>query len=272
MYRFLLRPRWIGFHLLVVLGIVVMVNLGFWQLDRLEARRDFNAQVTARAVLPVEPVEGFLDGVREPGDAAVRDLEWRAVSATGTYRPAEQFLVVHRSQNGRAGVNVVTPMTLPDGRALIVNRGFVPLGFDIPDAPAGEVAVQGIVRASQERQTGQLTDPAEGVLAEVQRIDIGRLEPQIEGRVLPAYVDLLASSPAELPGYPEPVVQPDLSEGAHLSYAVQWFIFAASVAVGWVLAVRWSVMARRRDAARPADPRPSADDAPARALAGTPDP
>lgn len=272
MYRFLLRPRWIAFHLLVVLGIVVMVNLAFWQLDRLEARRDFNDRVVARSELPPERVEALVGDVADPTSSAVRDLEWRVATATGTYRPDEQFLVVNRSQNGRAGVNVVTPMTLPDGRALVVNRGFVPLGFDPPTAPSGRVAIDGLLRPSQERRTGQLSDPADGVLTEVQRIDIERLSAQIAGDVLPVYVDLLRSDPAEAVGFPEPVVRPDLSEGWHLSYAVQWFIFAASVAVGWVLAVRWSVTKRRRDAAAPADRPSPADDEPARELAGTPDP
>ncbi|MEX2626688.1 MAG: SURF1 family protein [Ilumatobacteraceae bacterium] len=276
MYRFLFRPRWIAFHLLVVGGIVLMVNLGFWQLDRLEQRRDFNERVVARTDLPVERIGELLGeandaGDPDPDDPAVRDLAWRRVVATGTYRPDEQFLVVNRSQNGRAGVNVATPMTLPDGRALIVNRGFVPLDINPPAPPGGEVNVQGIVRPSQERRTGQLSDPADGTLTEVQRIDIERLEDQIAGSVLPVYVDLLESRPAEQPGLPEPVVQPDLSDGPHLSYAVQWFIFAASVVVGWVLAVRYSVTKRRRDAAAPADPPPPGDDEPATELARTPD-
>lgn len=274
MYRFLFRPRWIAFHLLVVGGIVLMVNLGFWQLDRLEQRRDFNERVVARSDLPVERIAELVGDTSDPGDPddpEIRDLEWRRVVATGTYRPDEQFLVVNRSQNGRAGVNVATPMALHDGRTLIVNRGFVPLSIEPPTAPVGEVNIQGIVRPTQERRTGQLSDPAEGRLDEVQRIDIERLEDQIAGPVLPIYVDLLESRPAEQPGLPEPVVQPDLSEGPHLSYAVQWFIFAASVVVGWVLAVRYSVTKRRQDAATPANPLPPGGDEPARELARTPD-
>lgn len=273
MYRFLLRPRWIAFHLLVIAGIVAMVNFGLWQLDRLDQRRTFNAEVTARSELPTVPVTELLPAGAAPLDAdEVRGLEWRAASATGIYRPEEQFLVVNRSQNGRAGFNVVTPLTLPDGRILVVNRGFVPLGFDPPDAAAGTVEVGGVLRPSEQRRTGQLSDPAEGVLAEVQRIDLDRLAPQLGGTALPVYLDLRRSSPAELPGYPEPVIQPDLSEGPHLSYAVQWFIFATSVAVGWVLAVRWSITKRRRDATAPGDRPPSVEHEPATVLAGTPEP
>jgi surfeit locus 1 family protein len=241
MYRFLLRPKWIGFHLLVVVGIVAMVNLGLWQLRRLDQRRDFNAKVEARSELPPEPLDEVL--ASGPPD----EIEWRTVTATGRYLDDEQFLVVNRSQGGRAGDNVVTPMELGDGRTLIVNRGFVPLSVGVPPPVDGVVDVVGRVRQSQERRTGQVSDPTEGELTEVQRLDIARLEPQLPGEVVPVYVDLLTSEPPEDPGLPEPVVRPPLGEGPHLSYAVQWFIFSVCVAIGWVLAVRRSVAARRRD-------------------------
>jgi cytochrome oxidase assembly protein ShyY1 len=237
MYRFLLRPKWIGFHLLVVAGIVLMVNLGFWQLRRLDQRRDFNARVEARSELPPEPLDDVLHS--GPPD----EIEWRIVTVAGRYLDEEQFVVVNRSQNGRAGDNVVTPMELGDGRTLIVNRGFVPLSVDTPPAPDEVVEIEGRIRRSQERRTGQLSDPGEGQLTEVQRIDIPRLAPQLPGEVVAVYVDLLASDPPEAVGLPEPVAPPPLGEGPHLSYAVQWFIFSVCVAIGWGLAVRRSVAA-----------------------------
>ena len=77
MYRFLFSPRWIGFHLLVIVGIVLMINLGFWQLRRLDERQAFNAQVTSRIDLPPTPLDDVLTG------ADPDDLEWRSVEATG---------------------------------------------------------------------------------------------------------------------------------------------------------------------------------------------
>jgi surfeit locus 1 family protein len=241
MYRFLLRPKWIGFHLLVVAGIVVMVNLGFWQLRRLDQRRDFNARVEARGELPPVPLDEVL--ASGPPD----EIEWRVVTATGRYLADEQFVVVNRSQGGRAGDNVVTPMELDDGRILLVNRGFVTLNVAPPPPPDGDVDVTGRIRQSQERRTGQLSDPAEGDLTELQRLDIPRLEAQLPGDVVPVYVDLLTSQPPETPGLPEPVARPALGEGPHLSYAIQWFIFSVCVAIGWVLAVRRSIATRRRE-------------------------
>ena len=150
---------------------------------------------------------------------------------------------------GRAGDLVVTPLELDDGRILLVERGFVPLDTDSAAAPSGDVEIVGRLRPSQERRRGQLSDPAEGDLTAVQRIDIDRLAGQLPGPVVPMYVELVSSTPAETGPFPEPIEVPELDEGPHLSYAVQWFIFAVCVAVGWVLAVRHSL--RSRTAARP---------------------
>ena len=111
--------------------------------------------------------------------------------------------------------------------------------------PATDVEIVGRVRPSQERRLGQLSDPAEGDLDIAQRVDIDRLSAQLSGEVVPIYVDLIESNPPEVGGLPEPVATPTLSEGNHLSYAVQWLIFAIAVAIGWVLAVRRSIRTRR---------------------------
>ena len=238
MYRFLLTPRWIAFHLLVIAGIVLMVNLGFWQLRRLDERQAFNTEVTSRIDLPPAPLEDVLAG------ADPDDVEWRSVEASGTYLPDEELRVVNRSQGGIAGDMVVTPLQLADGRILLVERGFVPLTADVTAAPTGAVDIVGRLRPSQERRRGQLSDAATGELTEAQRIDIARLAPQLPGLPVPMYVELTSSDPPESGPYPQPVTAPELGEGPHLSYAVQWFIFSAAVAVGWVLAVRKSRDAR----------------------------
>lgn len=260
MYRFLLRPRWIAFHLLVVAGVVSMISLGFWQLRRLDQRQEFNAQVTSRIDLPAVALDELVTPGGDP-DA----VEWRSVEVRGRYLPEEELVVVNRSQAGRAGDMTVTPMQLDDGQILLVERGFVPLGAVGGPPPDGDVAVLGRLRASQERRRGGLTDPATGDLTEAQRLDIERLAPQLPGPVVPMYVELVDSIPAPAGDGPEPTIVPELDEGPHLSYAVQWFIFSVAVGVGWVLAVRRSTVTRQVNATGS----PPVDDASATADAGT---
>jgi cytochrome oxidase assembly protein ShyY1 len=260
MYRFLFSPRWLGFHLLVIVGIVTMVNLGFWQLRRLDERKTFNAQVSERIADAPAPLDDVLIAGTDPAS-----VEWRSVTARGTYLPDEQFVVVNRSQDGIGGTMVVTPMQLADGRLLLVERGFEPGTTAAPAAPAGTVDVLGRLRPSEERRTGQLSDPKEGELQEVQRIDVARLAPQLPGPVVPMYIELTASRPAEPTPYPAPVTLPELTNGPHLSYAMQWFVFSIAVVVGWVLAVRKSLRTRRRGG-----PPPAAAEAPEAVAAAPP--
>lgn len=245
MYWFLLRPKWIGFHLLVIFGVVLMMWLGFWQLDRLDQRKAFNDAVVERSEEPPEPITDLLS---EP-DFDPETYEWRQATAKGTWLP-DQVIVFNRTQNGQPGDNVVTPLLLddqPDGEPLIVlvNRGFVPVGVETPDPPQVGVEILGRVRPSQERQLGGLTDAAGGPVTEVRRIDIAQLAQQVEGEVAPVYLDLIASIPETGSLDPFPVPPPEIDDGPHLSYAGQWFIFALAVVVGWVLAVRRSIATHR---------------------------
>lgn len=230
MFRQLLRPQWIAFHVLVIAMIVVMVNLAFWQIDRHDERQEFNATLTARFDEPIVPLESLLG-------ANPTDIEWRTVQVTGTYLAGADVSVVNVSQDGRAGFDPVSALVMPDGRIVLVNRGFLPLAAPFPAAPAGEVTVTGTVRSSAQRKPGQIADPKDGVLTEVQRIDIPRLDQQIDGDVVDVYVELLASEPADSPALSR-IASPDFTTGPHLSYAVQWFIFSAFAVFGWVVVVR----------------------------------
>lgn len=237
-YRFLISPKWIAFHLLVIVLVVAMINLAFWQLRRLDERRQFNAKVRENANQPIVPFVDLRGALTEPST-----VEWRRVRVSGTYLPGHQFLVVNRSQNGETGRNVVDAVQLAGGTLLLVNRGFVSNAASVPPAPQGTVEMIGRLRVSEPRATGQAADESVGVLTEIRRIDIGVLTKQFDARLAPMYIEQLQSSPADATSL-EPIVAPTLDEGPHLSYTIQWFIFSACVLVGWVLAVRRSLAIR----------------------------
>jgi len=214
--------------------MVVMVNLATWQLDRHQQRKDFNATLVQRFEAPVRP----LDELLQSGEPA--DIEWLPTAVTGTYLQGEDISLVNVSQNGAAGYDAITPLLLSNGKVVLVNRGFLPLVAEFPPAPSGEVSILGRIRATSERRTGAVSDPATGELAEVQRIDIDRLQQQIDGELVPVYVQLLKSTPTEAPTL-STIADPDFSNGPHLSYTVQWFFFALCAAGGWVALVRREV-------------------------------
>lgn len=237
MPRFLFRPRWIAFHLVVILAVVLMVNLGFWQLDRLDERRADNESIEARTAMPVAEIGELLDDIDADPDA----VENRLVRVSGSYLP-DQIVLFNRSQGGRAADNVLTPLVVDDtGRTILVNRGAIPVQATPPVPPEVGVQVLGRLRPTEERSRGGLTDADVEVITQVRRVDIAELAPQLPGDVIPMYLELIAAQPEVTATDPEVLVQPTLGEGNHLSYAVQWFIFAVCVVIGWVLAVRRSI-------------------------------
>ena len=255
-YRFLRTPRWIAFHILVVVLIVVMINLALWQLRRLDERQSFNDQVRTRTAAPAQSY----DTVIPPGTSVdgARPQEWRTVTATGTFDTGAQVLIRNRSLDGAPGFDVVTPLRRSDGTAVLVLRGWVPLATssstipDVPVPPAGTVTVTGRVRPTQNPGALAARDPATGILNTLARIDIPRIQQQTPYPVAPAYVEMTSSTPAPAASLPALVPLPTLDDGPHLSYAVQWCIFSACAVIGWVLVVRKSAKARDQAAAQAA--------------------
>jgi len=245
-FGFLARPKWIGFHLLCAVAVVGMIVAGFWQLRRLDERKADNAAF----VTQIEQAAVPLDDLRAMIDTAPNSVVNRRVIVSGTYSP-DQVVLFNRSQGGRAVDNVLTPLVLDGGfSALLVNRGAIGVGEPPPSPFPGPVTIEGRLRPSQSRERGSLTDADQDIITEVRRVDIDQLNRSgqftRDGSLLPMYVELLRTDPAVGPDDPILLDPPELSEGNHLSYAVQWFIFAAAVALGWVLAVRRSLAARTR--------------------------
>jgi surfeit locus 1 family protein len=249
-YRFARRPKWILSHVLILILVVVMINLGFWQLRRLDERRTYNASVRANDSLPVSPIDALL----HPNDPSSRgnELTFRRVTMSGQYDLGNEVIIRARSLNERPGVWVATPLRLADGDAVLVVRGFLPTQ-GTPDAvptdaepPTGQVTVEGLAQATQTRGTFGPTDP-DGRLSTMARVDLARLQKQVPYTLYPVYVQLTSSQPAQPGPEPEMLPEPVLDDGPHLSYAIQWFIFSTIAIVGYPLILRRSARNRESD-------------------------
>ena len=217
-----------------LLVAVTCIALGFWQIARLHQKQQFNAAVRAGLAEPPAPVEAVLpDGV-DPDT-----VRYRRVEATGTYDTDHGFVLYGRTQDSQAGNHLLTPLLLTDGHAILVDRGWVPLDVDEPGAPAaappsGDVVVEGVLFSSDGDPPGAVDagGPAETTLSSV---DLRAIQAQLPYPIAPSYVLLQRQTPAQPDGLPEPSPLPELSEGPHLSYAIQWFTFAVIAVAGLVI-------------------------------------
>ncbi|HLB49819.1 MAG TPA: SURF1 family protein [Anaerolineales bacterium] len=229
--------RWWWTTLLVIAAVGVMIRLGVWQLDRLAERRIFNARVNAQIAQPT------LTLTADSLDTALAEMEYRPVVVVGTYDPAQEVALRNQVWQGQLGVHLLTPLVIAGSdRAVLVNRGWVPA--DETDwgkfAETGTVTVKGIIRLSQSKPDfGGLPD-LEGQLRLWNMVNVERITEQISHPMLPIYIQE-APDPAwtSLPYRTQP--QLDLSEGSHFGYAIQWFLFAAVLGIGYPFYVRDSL-------------------------------
>ena len=235
--------------------------LGNWQLDRLHSRRERNVSTVHNEEQTVRPwTDVFTRTITDPD-------QWQRVSATGTFDGDHQYVLRYRSSGDLSGYEVVTPLRTATG-AVLVDRGIVSLtdGAPIPAAapapPAGVVTVVGHVRRDEEgRRSARV--PVNGSMRLIDSSAIGATLPY---PVADGYIGLLTVDPPQTGGF-APVSLPEISDGPHFWYAVQWFMFAGIGAAGVVVFIRGDLRERRTGSRKS----PKAPKKPGDSGAGRPD-
>jgi len=243
----LFSRRWFQLTLIVLAALAVLVRLGFWQLDRLAQRRTFNERVLEQKRLPALELTGAALA------ADLETMEYRVVVVTGEFDPAYQVALRNQAYHMNLGGRLLNPLRIQGSEWLVlVDRGWIPQDdllsgrwerFDEP----GVIQVRGQIRRAQsEPDLGALNDPIPAAGEAPLRIWNLANVPAIAGQtpysLLPVYIQRLpdpqnpppvvVQSEAMRAPYPEEPAL-DLSEGNHESYALQWFSFAAILAVGY---------------------------------------
>ena len=222
----------LGLPALLVVVALICARLGVWQVHRLRERRAANAAALAARH---EPVVDLAAG------NLPRNLANRRVRASGRYDRSHEIVLRGVTFDEAPGVQVVTPLVLATGAAVLVKRGFVPApdavtadlaGLDEP----GLVAVSGLALPidSSTGHGAPLTRDGHTTWA---RLDLPALRAAMPYPLLPVY--LLQAPDSALPRSPRRLQVPALDDGPHLSYALQWFAFATTaLIVAGILAFR----------------------------------
>ena len=214
-----MKARIVAFVALAIGLAAVFVRLGLWQLDRLGERHAANDRarhLLALSAIPAESLKFVLEQVN------------RRAIVSGVPDYEREFVHAGRSRNGSPGVHIYTPIRTGDGDTFLVNRGWV---------YAADAATVDRSRWREERRIFHgyvrkipMADTTVSQQSNVVRV----LNSDATTKLFPypvanLYVVSLDSAgenvPARLP-------EPDLTNGPHLSYAIQWFCFAAIALIG----------------------------------------
>ena len=243
-WRFAFSRRWFGYLALAIVFAAVCVGLSKWQVDRTNEANAANQLVDNNYHSVPRPIGEVLPTL----ESFSASQEWKQVKLTGRYLMSDQLLVRNRTFNGEPGFEVLTPLLLDDGEVFVVDRGYVPTGNDqdrpdsVPSPQKGTVTVVVRLQAS-EPAIGDRTAPR-GEIPTIHLPAVAHLlgKPTYTG----AYGLMVSESPSAATR-PTAMPEPVLDEGLHISYAIQWVIFAIIAFFGFGYAIRQEYRMRNAD-------------------------
>ena len=220
------KVAWALMTLAMMAGVVVLLGLGIWQVQRLAWKTDLIARVEARVTAPATPAPG----VENWDDITAQADEYRRIAVSGSFDYADEVLVQAVTSQG-AGFWVMTPLATPEGWSVWINRGFVP--SDRREAsqrsrPEGVQQITGLLRITQpDGAFLRANDPAgdRWYSRDVQALSDTFDVPDHA----PYFIDADAGQAGQLPVGGLTVIS---FRNNHLSYALTWFAMAAGLAAG----------------------------------------
>ncbi|MEH6504522.1 MAG: SURF1 family protein [Cycloclasticus sp.] len=208
--------------LLAILVLGLLLSLGFWQLERAQQKQDMLDLQAER--IKLDPVD--IESIPMSDDK----LRYLPVVLSGRLDSEQQILIDNQIKQGRAGYFVLTPVKLNNNKAVLLNRGWVPLGIDrntLPDVKITSTEVSVVGRLDHFPSVGIELEGADvlsvGWPAVTQTIDLDKVADRLGYRVMP-YQVLLNNDQAD--GYERNWVALQMGPEKHHGYAFQWFALA----------------------------------------------
>jgi cytochrome oxidase assembly protein ShyY1 len=240
--RFLFKPGWIAFVLVVIaFAVACYTLLAPWQFRRNAERSLENTQIAASFANPPRPLTELVPAGTAPDPA----LAWRQASVRGRYLPADEAVVRLRTVLGRPAFEVLTAFRTDDGQVIAVDRGYVRPGEDrqvteYPPAPGDPVTLVGRIQLD-ESDPGHRASFTSGGHRQLYAADSQLLAASVGTPISPGYLELVDNQPGGLGVLP----LPDTDSGPFLSYAWQWLTFGAMALFGLGYFIRLELLQRR---------------------------
>lgn len=217
----------------VLLLVPALIGLGLWQLDRAAQKQALlDAYQARRSDLPIAQLPPGVDG---------EALRFRHITLRGMLVPHRELLLDNRTYRGQAGFHLWGVLRLRDGRGVLVDRGWLPLGpsrQQLPPLPerSGAMTVTGVL--DRPPAPGLILGPDDNSAGRwpriVQRIDLDALSHELGYPLAPlVIVEDAAGNPGLVHDW-HPLAN-TMGPGRHQAYAVQWFAMAATLVILYLI-------------------------------------
>jgi cytochrome oxidase assembly protein ShyY1 len=195
-----------------------------WQYQRGVDRHARNVLIAEQSQLPPIEFKNLLGNIA--------DYEWRKISLKGSFDDKNQILLRNRYHDGMYGFEQLTLFVF-DERKIWVDRGWVKAGSDATVPPQlqptnqGLISIDGRLRLDSSLPRGKFF----AVANDSERNLVSQLDARRGIQTEKFYIDLISASDDSM--NPDvPVELPELSDGPHMAYALQWLFFAGLVIYG----------------------------------------
>jgi surfeit locus 1 family protein len=227
-------------------GAMICVRIGFWQLARRAEKRALNDRM---AEVLADPPLRYITYGHDP-----RELRGRRVGTIGQYDETRQVVLSGLDHDGEPGVHVLTPLKLPLGGAVLVDRGWLPAPDGVTARPQdcpehGTVWVEGVAEtlaAGVSTPAWRAIEQDSVTIWSAHALGLDSARTHFPYPV--AGFTLLQLPAANLPARPLRTAPEPMGTTMHLSYAIQWFLFAAAFVAGAIFTLTRPARAGRAPA------------------------
>jgi len=227
MFKNLTKPRWIALTAFLLIMIYLFIRLSDWQFDRYNTRIQ-NNEITTTA-LSSEPIN--LTDLSQVSDLK----DWQKVSIKGEFVNSDAKLLRRQYLESSLGFWVITPLKLDNDQVILVNRGWIPIAEsstsqqEIPSSQQGDVTIIGYVQTLKDTRR----EPEDLPLNQINYLNSTNFSSQ---HLSTKYLQLASMTPMDNQVAIIPL--PELSNGPHFSYAIQWILFALMLPIGWYVLLK----------------------------------
>jgi cytochrome oxidase assembly protein ShyY1 len=207
--------------------IYLFIRLSDWQFDRYNTRIQ-NNEITTTA-LSSEPIN--LTDLSQVSDLK----DWQKVSIKGEFINSDAKLLRRQYLESSLGFWVITPLKLDNDQVILVNRGWIPIAEsstsqqEIPSSQQGDVTIIGYVQTLKDTRR----EPEDLPLNQINYLNSTNFSSQ---PLSTNYLQLASMTPIDNQVAIIPL--PELSNGPHFSYAIQWILFALMLPIGWYVLLK----------------------------------